>query len=144
MKAIRDQYDPNGGRAIGSREMLDQPEAEYGGEMLYINKSADRPMWAMEYCRDEAYRLYWDSYSYPFHKQGDGPLVKGQPATAYNQNNDEFAIELLRRWHEYWAVRPGTGRRRRCGLYAAGAGRRRGSAGTNRLHQRPRNVHPPE
>ncbi len=28
MKAIRDQYDPYGGRAIGSREMLDRPEAE--------------------------------------------------------------------------------------------------------------------
>ena len=111
LRQVRDRWDPNGGRAIGSREMLDIEEAEYGGEMLYINKSADRPMWAMEYCRDEAYRLYWDSYSYPFHKQGDGPLVKGQPATAYNQNNDEFAIELLRRWHEYWAVRPCTGRR---------------------------------
>lgn len=39
MKAIRDKYDPHGGRAIGSREMLDIREAEYGGEMLYINKS---------------------------------------------------------------------------------------------------------
>ena len=34
MKAIRDKYDPHGGRAIGSREMLDIREAEYGGEML--------------------------------------------------------------------------------------------------------------
>ena len=31
MKALRNEYDPYGGRAIGSREMLDQPEAEYGG-----------------------------------------------------------------------------------------------------------------
>jgi len=53
MKAIRDAYDPYGGRAIGSREMLDIDEAEYGGEMLYINKSAGKPLWAMEYCRDE-------------------------------------------------------------------------------------------
>ena len=45
MKAIRDQYDPHGGRAIGSREMLDIDEAEYGGEMLYINKSKKHPMW---------------------------------------------------------------------------------------------------
>ena len=66
MKALRDQYDPHGGRAIGSREMLDINEAEYGGEMLYINKSAKHPMWAMEYCRDEGLRKYWDEYSYPY------------------------------------------------------------------------------
>lgn len=34
MIAIRDMYDPYGGRAIGSREMLDIREAEWGGEML--------------------------------------------------------------------------------------------------------------
>ncbi len=111
LRDIRDQYDPFGGRAIGSREMLDISEAEYGGEMLYINKSAEKPMWAMEYCRDEAYRMYWDNYSYPFHRHGDGPLLNGKPVPAYNQNNDEFAVELIRRWHEYWQVRPGTGRR---------------------------------
>ena len=49
MKALRDQYDPHGGRAIGSREMLDSRVAEYGGEMLYINKSARIPFWATEY-----------------------------------------------------------------------------------------------
>jgi len=30
MKSIRDRFDPYGGRAIGSREMLDSKEAEYG------------------------------------------------------------------------------------------------------------------
>ena len=70
MKQIRDQYDFFGGRAIGSREMLDIREAEYGGEMFYINKSSHHPMWAMEYCRDEGLRKYWDDYSYPFHKEG--------------------------------------------------------------------------
>ena len=39
MKKIRDEFDYHGGRAIGSREMLDIRDAEYGGEMLYINKS---------------------------------------------------------------------------------------------------------
>ena len=84
LKQIRDQYDPHGGRAIGSREMLDIDEAEYGGEMLYINKSKKHPMWAMEYCRDEGLRKYWDAYSYPFHKDGDGPLYRGKPANEYN------------------------------------------------------------
>ena len=111
MKKIRDIYDPYGGRAIGSREMLDIDEAEYGGEMLYINKSKKHPMWAMEYCRDEGLRKYWDEYSYPYHQEGDGPLYRGKPATDYNHNMDAFAIEMVRRWYDYWRERPGTGTR---------------------------------
>jgi hypothetical protein len=111
MKQIRDQYDPHGGRAIGSREMLDRPEAEYGGEMLYINKSATKPMWAMEYYRDEGLRKYWDEYSYPYHKEGDGPLYRGAPALDYNHNMDALACGMVERWHEYWLERPGTGKR---------------------------------
>ncbi|MBR3092845.1 MAG: DUF4982 domain-containing protein [Bacteroidaceae bacterium] len=111
MKAIRDQYDPHGGRAVGSREMLDIDESEYGGEMLYINKSKKHPMWAMEYCRDEGLRKYWDEWSYPYHKEGDGPLYRNQPAPDYNHNMDQFAVEMVRRWYDYWRERPGTGTR---------------------------------
>lgn len=121
MIAIRDKYDPHGGRAIGSREMLDIREAEYGGEMLYINKSKHHPMWAMEYCRDEALRKYWDEYSYPFHKDGDGPdmyrstvtnaMNKKIDARPYNRNQDSFVVELVQRWYDYWRERPGTGTR---------------------------------
>ena len=111
MIAIRDKYDPYGGRAMGSREMLDIREAEWGGEMLYINKSEHHPMFATEYCRDEGLRKYWDEYSYPFHKEGAGPLHRGQDASIYNHNQDMFAVELIRRWYDYWRERPGTGRR---------------------------------
>jgi beta-galactosidase len=111
MKAIRDKYDPHGGRAAGSREMLDSREAEYGGEMLYINKSARLPFWAMEYSRDEALRKYWDEYSPPFHKDGEGPLHQGQDASAYNRNQDSHAVENIVRWYDYWRERPGTGSR---------------------------------
>ena len=111
MRAIRDLYDPHGGRAIGSREMLDIREAEWGGEMLYVNKSEHHPMIQTEYCRDESLRKYWDEYSYPFHKQGDGPLYKNQDASAYNQNQDMLAVEFVRRWYDFWRERPGTGRR---------------------------------
>ena len=111
MKAIRDQYDPHGGRAVGSREMLDIDEAEYGGEMLYINKSKKHPLWAMEYCRDEGLRKYWNEWSYPYHREGDGPLYRNQPAPDYNHNMDQFAIEMVRRWYDYWRERPGTGTR---------------------------------
>ena len=111
MKALRDIYDRYGGRASGSREMLDSKTAEYGGEMLYINKSAHIPMWAMEYSRDEALRKYWDEYSPPFHKDGAGPLYNGQDASVYNRNQDSHAIENVVRWYDYWRERPGTGTR---------------------------------
>ncbi len=54
---IRDQYDPMGGRASGCREQLDVKEAEWGGEMLYVNKSAGKPLFQTEYCRDEGLRV---------------------------------------------------------------------------------------
>lgn len=111
MKAIRDTYDPYGNRAIGSREMLDIPEAEYGGEMLYINKSATKPLWSMEYSRDEALRKYWDEFSPPYHKNGAGPQYKGADASDYNRNMDSHAIEDVIRWNEYYQERPGTGTR---------------------------------
>ncbi len=111
MLRVRDQYDPQGGRAIGSRNMLDSKVAEYGGEMLYINKSAGKPVWAMEYSRDEGLRKYWDEFSPPYHKNGDGPLHKGQPGPSWNHNQDSHAIENVRRWYDYWRERPGTGTR---------------------------------
>jgi beta-galactosidase len=111
MKKIRDEYDPHGGRAIGCREMLESKTAEYGGEMLYINKSAGKPLWSMEYSRDEGLRKYWDEYSPPYHKEGDGPLYRGADASEYNHNQDAHAIEDVVRWYEYWHERPGTGKR---------------------------------
>ncbi|HEX2854544.1 MAG TPA: DUF4982 domain-containing protein [Opitutaceae bacterium] len=111
LKAVRDQYDPHGGRAIGAREMLNSRIAEYGGEMLYINKSARIPFWQTEYSRDEGLRKYWDDFSPPFHKNGDGPLYNGRDARSYNRNQDTHAIENVERWYDYWRERPGTGGR---------------------------------
>ncbi|MVN20819.1 glycoside hydrolase family 2 protein [Mucilaginibacter arboris] len=111
MKAIRDQYDANGGRAIGSREMLGSKVAEYGGEMLYTNKSAGKPLWAMEYSRDEGLRKYWDNFTPPFHKDGAGPLHNNEDASAYNRNQDSHALEDVARWYEFWKEGPGTGDR---------------------------------
>lgn len=114
LKALRERYDPYGGRASGSREMFAsklQDVAEYGGEMLYVNKSARNPMWAMEYSRDEGARKFWDELTPPYHKDGDGPLHKGQNAAAYNHNQDTHAIENVKRWFDYWRERAGTGTR---------------------------------
>jgi hypothetical protein len=101
MKKVRDEFDPHGGRAIGAREMLASKVAEYGGEMLYIDKSASKPVWMHEYSRDEGARKFWDQYSEPFH--ADSP--------DYNRNQDSHAIEDVRRWYDYYVARPGTGTR---------------------------------
>lgn len=111
MKQVRDEFDPHGGRAIGAREMLASTVAEYGGEMLYINKSATKPLWQMEYSRDEGLRKYWDEYSPPYHKDGDGPAYKNEDARIYNRNQDSHALEDVARWYDYYLERPGTGRR---------------------------------
>src|SRR6266404_1091735 len=91
--------------------MLDSRVAEYGGEMLYINKSSRIPFWAMEYSRDEGLRKYWDEFTPPFHRDGDGPLYNNQNAAEYNRNQDSHAIEDVVRWFDYWEARPGTGKR---------------------------------
>jgi beta-galactosidase len=101
MKAVRDQYDPHGMRAVGAREMLASKVAEYGGEMLYVDKSATKPLWAHEYNRDEGARAFWDNNTPPFHK--DSPL--------YNRNQDSAALEDVVAWDDYFRARPGTGDR---------------------------------
>lgn len=109
--ALRDEFDPHGGRAMGCRNMLGSAVAEWGGDMLYVNKSAAKPLWATEYMRDEAPRKHMDEHTPPFHKDGDGPPHKGETAASYNRNQDSMAAETVRRWFDYWRERPGTGRR---------------------------------
>ena len=111
MLSLKQKYDPHGGRAMGCREMMGSKAAEWGGEMLYINKSAGKPMWATEYMRDEALRKYADEFTPPFHKDGDGPRYKNESAASYNRNQDSMAVETVKRWYDYWRERPGTGKR---------------------------------
>lgn len=101
MLSVRNEFDRHGGRAIGSREMLASHDAEYGGEMLYIDKSATKPLWAHEYNRDEGARKFWNEQTPPFHK--DSPL--------YNRDQDSFTLEDVYRWDDFYRARPGTGRR---------------------------------
>lgn len=107
MVELKKKYDPDGGRAMGCREELASSVAEYGGEMLYINKSAGKPLWAMEYMRDEGLRKYEDEFTPPFHKNGEGPAK----SPSYDRNQDTFVIEAVNRWYDYWHERPGTGTR---------------------------------
>ncbi|KAH6659302.1 beta-galactosidase [Truncatella angustata] len=107
MKDIRDRYDPSGGRAIGSRDMLNSSVAEYGGEMLYVNKGARIPLWQMEYSRDEGVRKHWDNFSTPYHP--DNEFV--EEGNGYDHNQDTHAVENVARWFDYYEQRPGQGKR---------------------------------
>lgn len=49
MLAIRNEFDPKGGRIIGAPDMLGSKKAEYSGEMSFVTKSADQPVLAMAY-----------------------------------------------------------------------------------------------
>ena len=100
------KYDPNGGRLTGCRGMLNSKTAQYGGEMMYIDKSRTKPMWMTEYCRNESPRRWWDEFSPPeFHPNDSGE--SSQPG--YNMNQDAFIQEHCARWYDYWTERPGTG-----------------------------------
>lgn len=103
--ALKQRWDPHGSRAMGAREMLGSDSADYGGEMLYINKSGGKPLWQMEYSRDEAARAYQDDWTPPFHKD----------APDYNRNVESMAVEDARRWFDYYVQRPGGGDRSNAG-----------------------------
>ena len=47
----------------------------------------------MEYSRDEGLRKYWDDWTPPYHKDGEGPPApKGESGSAYNRNQDSFTV----------------------------------------------------
>jgi beta-galactosidase len=100
------KYDPNGGRLTGCRGMLGSKVAQYGGEMMYVDKSKTKPMWMTEYSRNESPRRWWDQYSPPEYHVND---VGTASLAGYNMNQDAYIREECNRWYEYWTERPGTG-----------------------------------
>lgn len=105
------KYDPNAGRATGVRGALNNASgndgyyAQYGGEMMYIDKSRTKPMWNNEYDRDESGREFWDVYSPPYLHVSGANTTAG---AAYDENQDVYCRESTVRWYEYWTERPGT------------------------------------
>jgi len=53
----------------------------------------------------------WDELTPPYHKDGDGPPYRNADASDYNRNQDSYAIEIVKRWFDYFRERPGTGKR---------------------------------
>jgi beta-galactosidase len=125
MVALRKQYDPSGGRAIGTRGNDDDSAnnaitsiAEYFGVMIgqdpktdlaaasgttfraYSNARRDRaPIIETEDFRDEGARRYWDDYSPPYFG-----FKKGANDT-YEYTSESFALAGIQRYWEYYANR---------------------------------------
>ncbi|MDP9148999.1 MAG: DUF4982 domain-containing protein, partial [Myxococcota bacterium] len=107
MQALRKQWDPSGGRAIGCRDLADAagaPYAEYFGTMVaysagwtptsdaayfrgYSNNYRNQaPIIEAEDERDEAARRYWDDFSPPHMGFKPGPV------DTYHWNQETFIV----------------------------------------------------
>ena len=65
MKAVRDKWDPHGGRFAGARgtDTTATPAYEYGSPMDGTGHSSTIPLWSAEYSREESPRRVWDKYT---------------------------------------------------------------------------------
>ncbi|MCF7976274.1 MAG: family 78 glycoside hydrolase catalytic domain [Phycisphaerae bacterium] len=121
MVALRTQWDPHGGRVMGTRHGADSRAAaainsicEYYGVMvgqdrrtdslptpaaIFRGYSAERrdraPLIETEDFRDEALRSIWDDVSPPHFG------FKKGPQDTYAWNSETFALATARRYHEY-------------------------------------------
>jgi beta-galactosidase len=125
MVAVRKQYDPYGGRVIGTRGNSDDAAnnaitgiAEYFGVMIgqdpktdeaaasggtfraYSNARRDRaPLLETEDFRDEGARRYWDDYSPPYFG------FKKGPNDTYEYTSESFALAGIARYWAYYGNR---------------------------------------
>lgn len=121
MVELRKEYDPKGGRAIGTRGDSNNsantaltPIAEYYGVMIgqdrrtdelknpadmfraYSAERRDRaPIIETEDFRDEAARRFWDDFSPPYFG------FKKGPNDTYSWNSETFCLAAAARYHEY-------------------------------------------
>jgi beta-galactosidase len=125
MVALRKQWDPEGGRVMGTRGNSDDPAntaltpiAEYYGVMIGQDPRTDRlagntamfraysaerrdkaPLIETEDFRDEAARRFWDDYSPPHFG------FKPGPKDTYHWNSETFCLAAAARYHDYFINR---------------------------------------
>ena len=102
MKALRDQYDPHGGRAIGLARNARQPESPSTAARCSTSiraRACRCGRWNIR--ATKALRKYWDEFSPPFHKDGDGPLASRpgrqrlQPQSGFTRDRECRALVRL-------------------------------------------------
>jgi beta-galactosidase len=130
MVELRKQWDPYGGRVMGSRgnddvktNTADTPIEEYYGIMMaqdrgvdtlktptdmfraYSEERRDRaPLVEAEDLRDEVGRRFWDDYSPPYYKAKKGPNDTWK-RDGFLYTNESFTLQAVERYWEYWENR---------------------------------------
>jgi beta-galactosidase len=130
MVALRKQWDPYGGRVMGSRgnddiktNTADTPIEEYYGIMMaqdrgvealktptdmfraYSEERRNRaPLVEAEDLRDEVGRRFWDDYSPPYYKAKKGPNDTWK-RDGFLYTNESFTLQAVERYWEYWENR---------------------------------------
>ena len=127
MVALRKQWDPNGGRVMGTRDndVVDAnkaltPVSEYFGVMIGQAPQADKvagddifrgysiarrdkaPLIETEDFRDEAGRNVWDNYSPPhFGFKPKTGSIGGRPVDSWHWNSETFCLAAATRYASY-------------------------------------------
>jgi len=130
MVELRKQWDPAGGRVMGSRgnddvktNTADTPIAEYYGVMIGQDKQTDAlqgpqdmfraysaerrdraPIIETEDFRDEGARRFWDDDSPPYYKAKKGPNDTWK-RDGFLYTSESFALAGVGRYWEYWQNR---------------------------------------
>ncbi len=125
MVALRKEYDPYGGRVVGTRGNSDGPAnaaltpvSEYYGVMIGQDRRTDQvtgltdifrgysierrdraPLIEAEDFRDEGARRFWDDYSPPLFG------FKKGPNDTYEHTSESFALAAVQRYWAYWQNR---------------------------------------
>ncbi|MGA2232411.1 MAG: sugar-binding domain-containing protein [Tepidisphaeraceae bacterium] len=125
MVDLRKQWDPNGGRVMGTRDndaaaanTALTPICEYYGVMIGQDQRTDQlknptdifrgysierrdraPLIETEDFRDEGARRFWDDYSPPYFG------FKKGPQDTYHWNSETFALAQAGRYWAYWSNR---------------------------------------
>ena len=131
MVALREQWDPQGGRVMGYRDNDDiaankalTPIAEYYGVMIgqdaktdtlagptdmfrgYSAERRDRaPLVEAEDFREEGARRFWDDDSPPYYKAKKGPNDTWRIRSRYLFTSESFALAGIERYWAYWQNR---------------------------------------
>ena len=131
MVDLRKQWDPAGGRVIGSRGNSDNAMnaannniAEYYGVMMaqdtgvetlatpsamfraYSAERRDRaPIIESEDYRQEGARRMWDDFSPPYYKVKKGPNDSWMHGSDYLYNSENFALDGIKQYWAYWSNR---------------------------------------
>jgi beta-galactosidase len=130
MVDLRKQWDPDGGRVIGTRgdsnnaaNTATTPIAEFYGVMMaqdtgvenlpsptaifraYSAERRDRaPIIETEDFRNEGSRRMWDAFSPPFYKAKKGPNDTWK-RDGFLYNSEDFALDGIKQYWEYWSNR---------------------------------------